>query len=304
MGAQFQVPLQQVIPNQLISSALWNAEWNNLSTNLTPAGIDSYSNTDSQMQIQTNPYPGSVTSHATNMGGELERIRYMLAQLTGNPLWYQPPSVSVATLFNSILPIGAVIDFPSPTAPNSNFHLADGTAINRVLFPALFTLIGTTFGAGDGTTTFNLPDYRDKMSIGAGNSYALAATGGATTHTLTTAELPATPVTVSITDPGHTHSITDPTHSHGITDPTHSHSVPGTSGGGVSSTFSANVNQNNAPRNTAASSTGVTVNSSSTGISNNSNTTGITASGVIAGSGAAHSILNPYLSMYKMIRVI
>ena len=86
MGAQFSLPLIEVIPGQLVASALWNNEWNNLNTNFIPAGMDSYSDTDTQMQIQTPPYPGSVTSHAPNLGGEIERIRYQILQILGIPM--------------------------------------------------------------------------------------------------------------------------------------------------------------------------------------------------------------------------
>src|ERR1700685_998792 len=113
MGAQFTIPLVTVIPGQLIASALWNNEFQNINTNFIPAGMDSYSDTDTQMQIQTNPYPGSVTSHATSLGGEIERIRYQISLLIGQTYWYQPPAANIASLSNNILPIGGVIDYPS-----------------------------------------------------------------------------------------------------------------------------------------------------------------------------------------------
>lgn len=308
MSAQFTIPLVTVIPGQLIASALWNNEFNNLNTNFIPAGMDSYSDTDAQMQIQTAPFPGSVTSHAANLGGEIERIRYQISAMIGKTYWYQAPDASIATMQNSLIPVGGVIDYPSATAPNANFHLANGTAINRILYPTLFSLIGTTFGIGDGSLTFNLPNYTDRMSIAAGNLYSLGATGGATTHTLIDAELPATAVTVNITDPHHTHTVTDPGHTHGVTDPGHTHVEQGKAGGGSSTGVSRDTSRTGASLNavdtTVSATTGLTVNSGTTNISNASVATGITAAGVIAGSGTAHSILNPYLAMYKMIRVI
>jgi len=301
------IPLSTAIAGELISSSLWNTEFQNINNLMTPAGIDTYSATDAQMQIQTNPYPGSVTSHATALAGELERLRYMISQLSGKPYWYQTPDASVATIFDSILPVGAVIDYPSSTAPNSNFHLADGTAINRALYPTLFSLIGTTFGVGDGSTTFNLPDYRDRMSIGAGNLYALAATGGAVSHTLAKNQIPSGLLTLN--DPGHTHSINDTGHTHGVTDPTHSHVEQYKVTGNTGNTIGATTNQGNGSStatnspSTQASSTGVTVNSATTGITGTqSNTTGISLTD--NGGSTPVNLLNPYLSMYKMIRVI
>lgn len=55
------------------------------------------------------------------------------------------------------LQTGQIIDWPTATAP-VGFLEADGSAISRDTYSALFAVIGTTFGAGDGTTTFNLPD--------------------------------------------------------------------------------------------------------------------------------------------------
>jgi len=110
MPAQFTIPLIVVIPGQLIASSLWNNEWNNLAQNLIPAGIDSYSDTDTQMQIQTNPFPGGVLSHATSLGGEIERIRYQLAVAFGLTFWYQPPSNGTPRFG------GVIIDNPTNAA--------------------------------------------------------------------------------------------------------------------------------------------------------------------------------------------
>lgn len=302
MSATFPLPLQQVIPGQLIASALWNGEWNNLDANFIPAGMDSYSDTDAQMQLQTNPYPGSVTSHATSLGGEIERIRYQIAQILGTDFWYKAPVASIATTINSIIPIGTIIDYPSATVPNSNFHLADGTAINRVLFPALFTLIGTTFGVGDGTTTFNLPNYVNLFSAGAGDQYALGQNGGTATITLTNTQLPSH--NHPIIDPGHNHTVSDPTHSHGVTDPGHVHGIKITGTGGSSAAISTPPSNTNVANNfnTNSATTGLTINNASTGITNVSNTTGITTDNT--GDGAPFQSVPPYIGMYKMIRVI
>ena len=104
-----------------------------------------------------------------------------------------------------LVPTGSLIMWASNTIP-SDWKLCNGAAISRVTFATLFSLLGTTFGAGDGTTTFNLPDYRNKMPYGA-DSVVVGATGGsadsivvAHTHTATS--------TSTVTDPGHSHNIT------------------------------------------------------------------------------------------------
>lgn len=172
--------------------------------------------------------------------------------------------------------VGEVVDYTGSAAP-SLWLLAFGQAISRTTYSSLFIVVGTTFGAGDGSTTFNVPDYRGRISVGkddmggstagritvAGcgvNGTTLGAVGGAQTHTLTTAQL----------------SV----HSHGISDPGHAHSYDGAlvdngaSGGGTR----ASVNPS---------------------ISTSSNTTGITISN--AGSGSAHNNVQPIIIINKII---
>jgi hypothetical protein len=72
------------------------------------------------------------------------------------------------------IPIGGVNFFATSTAP-TGWLSCDGSAVSRTTYSALFAAIGTTFGAGDGSTTFNLPDPREA---------ALIATGTNTTHTI------------------------------------------------------------------------------------------------------------------------
>jgi len=75
------------------------------------------------------------------------------------------------------------------TAPDG-WLVANGAAISRNTYADLFSAIGTAFGAGNGSTTFNLPDMRDRFALGTGTR-ALAVKGGAETHTLTVNEMPA-----------------------------------------------------------------------------------------------------------------
>lgn len=107
-------------------------------------------------------------------------------------------AVTPATLQNNVSELAIIgeIRLWTKAAAPSDWQLCDGSAISRTTYANLFAIIGTTFGIGDGSTTFNIPDYRGSFPIGVGSSYVLAATGGAATHTLTTAEIP-----------GHTHSI-------------------------------------------------------------------------------------------------
>lgn len=85
--------------------------------------------------------------------------------------------------------------FAGTVAPQG-WLFCDGSAVSRVNFPELFAMIGTTYGPGDGSgTTFNVPDFRGRVAVGLDAAQAefdaLAKTGGAKTHILTEAELPA-----------------------------------------------------------------------------------------------------------------
>lgn len=91
-------------------------------------------------------------------------------------------------------PTGAVQMYLGTTAP-TGYLMLDGSAVSRSTYSRLFALCGTTFGAGDGSTTFNLPDCRGRAIIGVGTgsgltARALAATGGEETHVLATTEIP------------------------------------------------------------------------------------------------------------------
>ncbi|TGN75975.1 phage tail protein [Bradyrhizobium yuanmingense] len=64
------------------------------------------------------------------------------------------------------IPIGASIDFWGTTAPNSSFVLAYGQAISRSTYSTLFAMFSTTYGSGDGSSTFNIPDLRGRVIAG------------------------------------------------------------------------------------------------------------------------------------------
>jgi microcystin-dependent protein len=90
---------------------------------------------------------------------------------------------------------GKVQDYCGPVTriPNG-WLLCDGSAVSRTTFARLFDALATTFGAGDGSTTFNLPDFRTRVAPGYKSGDAtfgtVGATGGETAHTLTLAEMP------------------------------------------------------------------------------------------------------------------
>lgn len=62
-------------------------------------------------------------------------------------------------------PTGTIQAYAGSTAP-AGYLVADGSAVSRTTYAALFAVIGTTYGAGDGSTTFNLPDLRGRAAVG------------------------------------------------------------------------------------------------------------------------------------------
>ncbi len=84
----------------------------------------------------------------------------------------------------NLLPIGTISAYGGSSAP-TGWLLCDGTAVSRTTYSALFAIVGTTFGAGNGTTTFNLPDLRQRFPMGkavSGTGATLGETGGTVDH--------------------------------------------------------------------------------------------------------------------------
>jgi len=107
------------------------------------------------------------------------------------------------------LPIGVIIPAAKQN-PSNSWLLCDGTAYSRTTYAGLYGVIGDTFGTGDGSTTFNVPDLKGRAPISVdvsgsrvGEALALGATGGTSTVALSIDEIPA-----------HSHTITDPGHVH------------------------------------------------------------------------------------------
>ena len=90
-------------------------------------------------------------------------------------------------------PIGSVTMFGGATAP-SGWLLCQGQAVSRTTYADLFAVIGTAFGAGNGSSTFNVPNFKGRVPVGVDSGQTefdtLGETGGAKTHTLTTTQVP------------------------------------------------------------------------------------------------------------------
>lgn len=140
---------------------------------------------------------GETKLNASKMNSFQNNIKTQFDVVDENLQTLQSQIDAIPTEVPDGIPIGSGMDYFGSTAPE-NYMFADGSAISRTVYSALFAIIGTTYGAGDGSTTFNLPDKRERLSIPKGTSTAfntLGKTGGSFSHTLTKEELPNTPIT-------------------------------------------------------------------------------------------------------------
>lgn len=104
------------------------------------------------------------------------------------------------------VPVGTIIDFAGPNNP-AGYLECDGSPVSRAKYSELFAVLGTAWGSGDGSSTFNVPDLRGRVAIGSGTGTA----GGATAH--------------SLADKGGDQRMRSHGHGHSLTLPNHVHSM-------------------------------------------------------------------------------
>jgi microcystin-dependent protein len=232
------------------------------------------------------------------------------------------------------IPPGVSWEYAGATAP-AGWLLENGAAYDRTTYAALFAVIGTTYGAGNGSTTFNVPNRVDKFGVGAGSAYARGATGGEASHILAASEMPThthiqnahnhTQAAHNHTQNAHGHNVNDPSHNHSQNAHSHSVTSPGsiagpggsiwadyTSAGGTlvahlaydylgawGNPFSAAAV---AATNNGAY-TGLTVvGNTATNIAATATNDAATATNQNAGGGGAHNNLPPYVAMNYIIK--
>ena len=236
---------------------------------------------------------------------------------------FTPGQVLTAAELNTLeaatIPTGGITMYGAGSAP-TGWLLCDGTAVSRTTYASLFAVVGETYGVGNGTTTFNLPNLKGRVPVGRDSADTLfdvlGEVGGAKTHTLTTSEMPS-----------HTHTQDAHTHTqnaHGHSGGSHTHGATvgtgyavgaitiaggaGTSKHGTHATgYSAsptstepnggtNFPAANHSHGVSIEFAGVTVNNTT---ATNQNTT---ATNQNTGGGAAHNNLQPYLVLNFIIK--
>lgn len=87
------------------------------------------------------------------------------------------------------VPVGSILNFGGATAP-SGWLICDGTAVSRSVYASLFAVVGTAYGVGNGSTTFNVPNVAGRTIRGINGTYTRGGTGGADTVVITDNNLP------------------------------------------------------------------------------------------------------------------
>jgi microcystin-dependent protein len=210
----------------------------------------------------------------------------------------------------SVMP-GSVIQYAGASAPDG-YLLCQGQAVSRTTYAALFQIISTTYGSGDGTTTFNLPDLRQRVAVGlhsSGTFNSMGKTGGNETHTITQAQLPncTLPNTLAVTstNSSHTHSgstSTDGSHTHQFTQYVWWRSFTGMDG----QDFERTMIKGSGSGSTATTYTTSTTNSAHSHnfsiSSSGAHTHTLSGSVTSGGSGSAMPIVQPYIVMNYIIK--
>ncbi len=163
------------------------------------------------------PPPGTFSNPALRESEFQVALEQLLAAVAEAQANIALPDVPVATCFmygGAGLPVG--------------YLWCRGEVVSRVTYAALFAAIGGYFGAGDGSTTFHLPNFSARSPVGIGNSgqqhtYGLGQKHGTDLQYITVAHMPSHTHTVS--DGTHAHAVYDPTHTHGVADPGHAHAA-------------------------------------------------------------------------------
>ena len=107
-------------------------------------------------------------------------------------LYFRPLFSTTYSQANSPFPPGVMVDYAGTSAP-SLWLLCDGSAISRTTYASLFTAISTNYGAGDGSTTFNVPDFRSRATVGAGTGTKVFTLTNSSTSNIITVSTPTGP---------------------------------------------------------------------------------------------------------------
>lgn len=124
---------------------------------------------------------------------EVLRLRDQTKELLG---WMLDSDGNVSDAFleniaDKMTPVGTILIWGSSTMPSTKYLPCNGQAVSRTTYASLFARIGVVFGAGDSSTTFNLPNFTDRVPVGSGSQYTMAQQIGSKEVELAEANIPA-----------------------------------------------------------------------------------------------------------------
>jgi hypothetical protein len=220
-------------------------------TSINLQAIANYALLNSPIFTGTPVVPGYATLASPSLTG----IPLAPTAASGTSSTQIATTAFVSTAGQILMPAGSLIDFAGIAAPAGFLQCPTAAGgvqlVSRTTYAALFAAIGTTWGAGDGSTTFGIPWF----PAGYASIHGTSGVGGTTAGAVLS----------------HTHGVNDPGHNHGNTDPTHTHSFnsTGQAGGGMGYSYGSNPQANTVTQSTAAASTGITNIAAVTGVTVN-----------------------------------
>ena len=237
---------------------------------------------------------------------------------------------SLDYLVRSAMPVGSVIPFAGSSSPDASWLVCDGSAVSRTTYSDLFAILGTAYGAGDGSTTFNLPNMKGRVPVGIDPADSdfdnLGDSGGEKSHILIASEMPS-----------HSHAFTGSSSSTGVQSNNHTHNsntmsnpgnhehsvyTRGTLGGGGRYIYGDYANYGGTTYthwnpNSWGTITGTAFANDAIGLGNGGHTHTYTTSGINSnhthtltpsgtnsstGGGAAHNNVQPYIALNYIIK--
>ena len=195
---------------------------------------------------------------------------------------------------------GSIVMFAGSVAPQG-WIICDGSAVSRTTYSNLFDVIDTTYGNGDGSTTFNLPDLRGRVLIGSSANHPTASNGGEEEHILIEQELPQHLHTVG--QHGHANgiTITTPALSHSITQAAFKYSAPGGSTKGATRSGTGGFQGTTSTNATRSTNVGVSDHNSANCTVSGSITDCNAFNTDTAGTGDSHNNMQPFITMNYII---
>jgi microcystin-dependent protein len=268
-----------------------SAQWVEIVTSAIPS-------LDLKANVASPTFTGVVTSP-----------RFTSTQATGTAPFIVASTTAVTNLNADLLdgqhgsvysPSGMISQFAGATAP-TGWLLCDGSAVSRTTFASLFSTIGTTYGVGDNSTTFNLPNLQNRVPVGKGSESefdTLGEVGGDKVVTLDTTQIPSH----THTTPSHSHSFSATTSSDG----NHSHAPAGGSTDGFVAHLTALDGSQTAGIPTSITGYVVATRNTNTAGAHTHTISGTTGNASpttnASGGGLAHNNLQPYIVLNYIIK--